>query len=304
VAGGQRRCCICSGTGSSGWFLVNHPCCKPSSRTSASGADRGRRPTALEDPGKDRREIAEIRMAHLLEVATGFRSGDRMRPGPGKPRPEYDPDSTTLTSRRRAKAAEFCTHAWHPFPWTGMPPVGQLPAFGDARVRDLLKRADACGLKPKSDTELLPVLLELTGSKIPGSQWPTQLKKSQRTEHAREVIQGKAAAADDSLDAERCRRREAAVPVTPKPPSLLGASFRERSVFLLPEDDEGEHGGELRAVHHQLLPEQAPLQGTRDVVRPGRLPSAAGWIRRRLRGSARAPHPARRKSRTEDRQSE
>ncbi|GAP51764.1 hypothetical protein [Streptomyces azureus] len=88
-------------------FLVDHPGCKPSSRTSASGADRGRQTTALEDLGKGRREIAEIRMAHLLEVATGFRSGDRMRPGPGEPRPEYDPDSTTLTSRRRAKVAEL-----------------------------------------------------------------------------------------------------------------------------------------------------------------------------------------------------
>ncbi len=46
-------------------------------------------------------------MAHLLEVATGFRSGDRLRPGPGEPKPEYDPDTTTLTSRRRAKVAEL-----------------------------------------------------------------------------------------------------------------------------------------------------------------------------------------------------
>jgi hypothetical protein len=48
----------------------------------------------------------------------------------------------------------------------------------------------------------------------------------------------RAAQARDSLDAERRRRREAAVPVTPKPPPRLGASFRERNVFVLPEDDE------------------------------------------------------------------
>jgi hypothetical protein len=144
-----------------------------------------------------------------------------------------------------------------------------MPAFGDARVRDLLKKAASCGMKPKSDTELLPVLLELIGSKIPVSEWPTQLSKSQRTEHAREVAQAKAAEADrpappptesedtreqaavvtalqwpqrarqaqDSLDAERRRRREAAVPGTPKIPPPLGSSFRERNVFLLPEDD-------------------------------------------------------------------
>jgi hypothetical protein len=173
------------------------------------------------------------------------------------------------------------THVWHALPWTGMPPDGQVPAFGDARVRDLLKKAEACGLKPKSDAELLPVLLELIGSKIPVSQWPTQMTKAQRTEHAREVTQAQAARDDrpaspsgaagatpdtradqanvtplrrtpgwpqrasqthDSIDAERRRRREAAVPVTPKPPPRLGASFREHNVFLLPDADE-EDGG-------------------------------------------------------------
>jgi hypothetical protein len=48
--------------------------------------------------------------------------------------------------------------------------------------------------------------------------------------------------AGEALDAERRRRREAAVPVTPKPPPRLGASFRERNVFLLPEDDEEPQG--------------------------------------------------------------
>ena len=46
-------------------------------------------------------ELAQLRMAHLLEVATGFRSGDPLRPGPAEPKPEYDPDTTTLTARRR-----------------------------------------------------------------------------------------------------------------------------------------------------------------------------------------------------------
>jgi hypothetical protein len=44
--------------------------------------------------------------------------------------------------------------------------------------------------------------------------------------------------AEEALDAERRRRREEAVPVIPKPPPALGASFRERNVFVLPEDDE------------------------------------------------------------------
>jgi hypothetical protein len=175
------------------------------------------------------------------------------------------------------------THDWHCLDWTGMPPVGQMPAFGDARVRDLLKKADARGLRPKSDTELLPVLLELIGSHIPVSQWPTQMTKAQRAEHAREVAQAAAAHTDrpaptsdtpeesepptttrprqeentatvlqwpqrarqaqDGVDSERRRRREAAVPVTPKPPPPLGASFRDRNIFVLPQDDEEDRGG-------------------------------------------------------------
>lgn len=49
----------------------------------------------------------EQRFAHLMEVKCGFRSGDPLRPGPREPRPEYDPDRTTLTARRAAKAAEL-----------------------------------------------------------------------------------------------------------------------------------------------------------------------------------------------------
>jgi hypothetical protein len=77
-----------------------------------------------------------------------------------------------------------------------MPRAGQMPAFGDARASALLAKAAAAGLKPKSDAELLPVLLELIGSHIPVSKWPTQRKKSQRTEHARETHQARAAQAD------------------------------------------------------------------------------------------------------------
>jgi hypothetical protein len=129
-------------------------------------------------------------------------------------------------------------------------------------------------MAPKTDTELLPVLLELVGSKIPVSQWPTQMKKSQRVEHAREVLQAEAAAGDrpqpradaksvtaamgdgdiprlwpqraqqasESLDAERRRRREQAVPAQPELPPALGASYRERNLFLLPDEDQDEDG--------------------------------------------------------------
>ena len=58
-------------------------------------------------PAAFERELAGLRMAHLLEVETGFRNGDPGRAPPGEPRPEYDPAATTLTRRRQAKVAEF-----------------------------------------------------------------------------------------------------------------------------------------------------------------------------------------------------
>ncbi|MGM9470157.1 hypothetical protein [Streptomyces murinus] len=174
--------------------------------------------------------------------------------------------------RRQVFFQDPISHAWHPLPWTGMPPAGQMPAFGDARVTELLQKANAAGLKPKSDSDLLPVLPELIGSNIPVSQWPTQQKKkSQRTEHAREMHQAQAAQADrpaspaepavapaagpeakvlawperarqtrDAAAGERRRRRESTATTAPAPPPALGHSFRTRNVFVLPEEDKQE----------------------------------------------------------------
>jgi hypothetical protein len=66
-------------------FLANHPDCRPSSRTASAGADRGRQPKTVKDLEKGKLELAQLRMAHLLEVAAGFRSGDPLRPGPAEP---------------------------------------------------------------------------------------------------------------------------------------------------------------------------------------------------------------------------
>jgi hypothetical protein len=167
------------------------------------------------------------------------------------------------------------THAWHPLRWTGLPEAGQMPAFGDARVRDLMKAVKDSGMTPRTDAGLLPKLLELIGSSVPVSRWPARMSKAQRAGHAREVAQADAAAADrpdgreagtadhpdpgdhagtvatplrwpqrsrsaaSALDAERRRRREKAVPFAPQPPRSLGAGYRDRNVFVLPEDDEG-----------------------------------------------------------------
>jgi hypothetical protein len=168
------------------------------------------------------------------------------------------------------------TRDWHALRWTGLPPEGEMPAFGDTRVTELLREAAACGVKPQSDAELRPLLLKLIGGSIPVDAWPTQMGRRKRAEHAREVLQARAASADrpapaaapgggdeviplrpaagdtatgepawrqragdvaSAVDDERGRRRQDAVPARPPPPPALGA--RRRSVFALPagEDD-------------------------------------------------------------------
>ncbi|WP_030398333.1 transposase [Kitasatospora purpeofusca] len=165
------------------------------------------------------------------------------------------------------------THDWHTLRWTGLPEEGEVPAFSDARVREVMREVRSRGLAPKTDAELLPLLLELIGGHIPVEQWPTRLTKGQRTEHAREVAQAAAAAADRppgatgaagrtatgeaanvvplkwrerarqgqaAVDDERRRRRQNAVPERPAPPPALGQRLRERSLLALPDDDEYE----------------------------------------------------------------
>jgi hypothetical protein len=88
-------------------FLISHPDCRLASRSAAAAADRGRQPKTVRDLSPHQRELAYLRLAHLLEAGTGFRSGDPSRPGPGEPKPEYDPARTTLTQRRHAKVAEL-----------------------------------------------------------------------------------------------------------------------------------------------------------------------------------------------------
>lgn len=88
-------------------FLSHHPSCRPSSRTGAQGAGRGRQAKSVKDLTPNRLQLVELRYAHLMEVERGYRSGSPLRPGPGEPRPQYDPDTTTVTARREAKAAEL-----------------------------------------------------------------------------------------------------------------------------------------------------------------------------------------------------
>ncbi|MEV7217651.1 transposase [Kitasatospora cineracea] len=67
------------------------------------GLDRG---GILATLPADVRDDALEREAHLLELTTGYSSGDPLNPQPGEPRPEYHPD-LSMTDRVRSKAAEI-----------------------------------------------------------------------------------------------------------------------------------------------------------------------------------------------------
>jgi hypothetical protein len=176
------------------------------------------------------------------------------------------------------------TMEWTRLRWVGLPPEGEIPSFGDARRDELLRMAADAGLAPKSDAELLPVLLELVGGRIPVDQWPTQMSKQQRIQHAREVTQAAATAADSpartaartpsppataaapdepavplqwstraqqtyqAIDSERRRRREDTAHRPPQPPPRLGEGLRRRSPLFLVEgiehDEESTSTGE------------------------------------------------------------
>ncbi|MFD4835234.1 hypothetical protein ACFWPV_36185 [Streptomyces uncialis] len=164
------------------------------------------------------------------------------------------------------------THDWHEMRWNGLPDQGEVPAFSDARVKELLREAKALGPKPKSDAELLPLLLKLIGGYIPVEQWPTQMTKKQKKDQAREDAQHTAARSDrpvgperareiespagsaaavpstrwarrareagTAVDEERRRRREQAVPQRLAAPARLGDRARRTSLLApLPGED-------------------------------------------------------------------
>jgi hypothetical protein len=177
---------------------------------------------------------------------------------------------------RDRRCVFFCdpvTRDWHTLRWTGLPPDGEVPSFSDIRADDLLRAARAAGLQPRSDAELLPLLLDLVGGLIPVDAWPTQMSRQQRTAHARESAQAGQAAADRpapaapaaaqarqddgdaavvpmswrdqardaaaAVDAERRRRRERAAGSRPEPSPLMRDALRHGSMLRLPDVDPG-----------------------------------------------------------------
>jgi hypothetical protein len=132
----------------------------------------------------------------------GLRETASARGGAGK-------RSAVIRSDRRDARTVFFQdgeHQWHELRWTGLPPEGEIPSFSDARVTDLLRQAREQGLQPRSDAELLPLLLKILGGHVPVSQWPTQMDKKEKKSRARQAAQGDQAASDRNgvLGHSRC----------------------------------------------------------------------------------------------------
>jgi hypothetical protein len=174
--------------------------------------------------------------------------------------------------RRQVYFQDPFSHQWHALPWRGLPEGGDVPAFADARVDEAMKVVRDLGMKPRTDADILPVLLDLIGAAVPLSQWPGKMTKAQRTARAREIAQAAAAAADrpqdsgmvprqpgrdstadeattpersgtaaEAVAAERRRRGNGPPPTGPlKVPGRLGASFWKDNPFVPPAADDDE----------------------------------------------------------------
>ncbi|MFE1411235.1 transposase [Streptomyces sp. NPDC058746] len=155
---------------------------------------------------------------------------------------------------------------WHPLSWNGLPAEGTVPAFGDARIGEVLKEAARAGLRPRTDAELLPVLLDLLAEVTPVEGWPGRPEaRKKAAARARELARARAAATDrpdarqpqvpaalppgrevaDAITEARMRRRRAGTGgARPTPAAPLGDSLAERRLYpaARPEPDLG--GGE------------------------------------------------------------
>src|SRR5713101_4993863 len=68
-------------------WLLHRPHCRPASYDAAEPARPAVQPPVLDDLTDYQRQVVRLRVAHLLEAETGFRSGDPLNPEPGEPRP-------------------------------------------------------------------------------------------------------------------------------------------------------------------------------------------------------------------------
>jgi hypothetical protein len=160
---------------------------------------------------------------------------------------------------------------WHALPWNALPETETVPAFGDARVSEVLKEAARAGLRPRTDTELLPVLLDLLAAVTPVKAWPGRPEaRKKAAARARELARARAALADrpaqqapsapihraapgkevaDAITADLARRRRAAGgDAPPAPARALGDDIRSRLLYpaASPPSGQDEHDHEGR----------------------------------------------------------
>ena len=142
------------------------------------------------------------------------RADPALKPYEGKPsgRGGRHKDAWVIRDDRRDRRQVFFQDPadpgkWHALRWNGLPPEGEIPAFSDKTADELLREARAAGLSPKSDDDLLPVLLRLLGGVAPVSQWPSQMGKKEKKGRARETAQGDQAARDRHGRGPAGRRR-------------------------------------------------------------------------------------------------
>ncbi|WP_406468951.1 transposase [Streptomyces sp. NBC_01594] len=71
-----------------------------------TGGSGDRRPL-VEELSEHDLARARVRLEHVMEIETGFRSGSRYWARPGEPRPAFDPVTTGVGERRRSKVSEL-----------------------------------------------------------------------------------------------------------------------------------------------------------------------------------------------------
>ncbi|MGC0319206.1 hypothetical protein [Kitasatospora acidiphila] len=147
-----------------------------------------------------------------------------------------------VSSDRRDRRSVFFQdpddhQVWHTLRWNGLPTEGEVPAFSDKTAADLLAEVRQAGLAPRSDAELLPVLLGLLGSVTPVAAWPSQAGKKDRAARSREHTRAQqrpptGRSPTPSRSPRRCRSRGSGTPRPSgrrsTPTAAVGARARRR----------------------------------------------------------------------------
>lgn len=110
-------------------------------------------------PLKAKRKAEELR-EHLNEIITGYRSGNPDKPRRSEPKPEYDPESTTLSGRLANKAVELGVSEVSL--WKSKQRYESSGLYGLVDKRHIRSRTGLDRLDPRLREAILVVLDDLT----------------------------------------------------------------------------------------------------------------------------------------------